>query len=103
MSEAVVRHSHNYSITQDFKRYFDIGVLHETQAKHLLRNGGLPELAKVCPVGIGYDSREKKYYLLPEAFLRNLCKFIAYKAGRRFNMLPGHCPARFSMNPGWWH
>jgi rhamnosyltransferase len=104
VSEAAVRHSHNYSITQDFKRYFDIGVLHETQAKHLLRNGGpagagrkyvLSELAMIA--------EKKKYYLLPEAFLRNLCKFFAYKAGRRFNMLPGHCPARFSMNPGWWH
>jgi len=104
VSEATVRHSHNYSIAQDFKRYFDIGVLHETQAKHLLQNGGpagagrkyvLSELAMIA--------EKKKYYLLPEAFIRNLCKFIAYKAGRRFNMLPGNCPARLSMNPSWWH
>ncbi|MCI5167439.1 MAG: glycosyltransferase [Candidatus Electrothrix sp. GM3_4] len=104
VSEATVLHSHNYSIMQDFKRYFDIGVLHETQAKHLLQHGGpagagrkyvLSELAMIA--------EKKKYYLLPEAFLRNLCKFIAYKTGRSFKMLPGNCPARFSMNPGWWH
>ncbi|CAK8711619.1 Glycosyltransferase 2-like domain-containing protein [Candidatus Electrothrix laxa] len=104
VSKAAVRHSHNYSIIQDFKRYFDIGVLHETQSKHLLQHGGpagagrkyvLSELAMIA--------EQRKYYLLPEAFLRNLCKFIAYKAGRRFHMFPGNFPARLSMNPGWWH
>ncbi|MCW5207564.1 hypothetical protein VU11_02635, partial [Desulfobulbus sp. US2] len=103
VSEARVRHSHNYSIIQDFKRYFDIGVLHETQAKHLLQHGGpagagrkyvLSELALI--------TKKRKYYLLPESFLRNFCKFIAYKMGRRFKMLPGNCPARLSMTPGWW-
>ncbi|MCI5137424.1 MAG: glycosyltransferase family 2 protein, partial [Candidatus Electrothrix sp. AR1] len=93
-----------YSIVQDFKRYFDIGVLHETQAEHLLRHGGpsgagrkyvLSELAMIA--------EKRKYYLLPEAFLRNLCKYIAYKAGRRFKVLPVNYPARLSMNPGWWH
>lgn len=28
VSEAVVRHSHNYSAVEEFKRYFDIGVFH---------------------------------------------------------------------------
>ena len=103
VSEAAVFHSHNYSICQDFKRYFDIGVLHETQKKHLLRHGG--------PAGAGKKYvlsewallvEKKKYYLFPESLLRNLCKFIAYKTGRRFRLLPSHWPARFSMNPGWW-
>jgi rhamnosyltransferase len=103
VSGAAVYHSHNYSIIQDFKRYFDIGVLHETQAEHLLRHGGpagagkkyiLSELALIV--------KKKKYYLLPESFLRNLCKFVAYKTGRKFKMLPSGWPARCSMNPGWW-
>jgi rhamnosyltransferase len=103
VSEAAVFHSHNYSIIEDFKRYFDIGVLHETQAKHLLQHGG--------PAGAGRKyvlsewallAEKKKYYLLPESLLRNLSKFIAYKMGRRFKMLPGRWPARFSMHPSWW-
>lgn len=28
VSEARVRHSHNYSVMEEFKRYFDIGVFH---------------------------------------------------------------------------
>lgn len=46
VSDAAVYHSHNYSIAQDFKRYFDIGVLHETQAQYLLQHGGQLELAE---------------------------------------------------------
>ncbi|MCW5212895.1 glycosyltransferase family 2 protein [Desulfobulbus sp. TB] len=104
ISHAMVYHSHNYSTVQDFKRYFDIGVLHTTQAKHLLRHGG--------PAGAGRKyvlselkliAQKKKYYLLPASFFRNLCKFIAYKVGRKFKMLPTRWSARLSMNPSWWH
>ncbi|HCD7829048.1 TPA: glycosyltransferase family 2 protein, partial [Klebsiella pneumoniae] len=31
IAEAMVRHSHNYSLTEEFKRYFDIGVFHADQ------------------------------------------------------------------------
>lgn len=103
ISEAAVIHSHNYSIIQDFKRYFDIGVLHEIQAKHLLQHGGPAGAGKKYVLSeLAFMSRTRKYSLLPESFLRNLCKFMAYKIGRRFRMLPRHWPARFSMNPGWW-
>jgi rhamnosyltransferase len=103
VSAATVYHSHNYSIIQDFKRYFDIGVLHETQAEHMLRHGGPAGAGKKYILSeLALMAEKKKYYLLPESFLRNLCKFIAYKLGRRFEMLPSGWPARFSMNPGWW-
>jgi len=103
VSGAAVYHSHNYSIAQDFKRYFDIGVLHETQAEHLLRHGGPAGAGKkYVQSELALIIEKKKYYLLPESFLRNLCKFIAYKIGRKFKMFPPGWPARFSMNPGWW-
>ncbi len=103
VSEAAVYHSHNYSIAQDFKRYFDIGVLHEEQQEHLMQFGG--------PAGAGRKyvrselvllAARKKYTLLPESFLRNLGKFIAYKLGRRYRMLPRSRAKKLSMNPGWW-
>ncbi|MCI5195031.1 MAG: glycosyltransferase family 2 protein [Candidatus Electrothrix sp. AW5] len=104
ISHAMVYHSHNYSAVQDFKRYFDIGVLHTTQAQHLLQHGG--------PAGAGRKyvlselkllAQKKKYFLLPEACVRNLCKFIAYKVGRKFKMLPTRWSAHLSMHPRWWH
>jgi hypothetical protein len=40
--------------------------------------------------------------LLPESFLRNLGKFIAYKTGGRHRSLPSDWAGRLSMNPDWW-
>ncbi len=103
VSGSAVYHSHNYSIVQDFKRYFDIGVFHETQAEHMLRHGNPTGAGKkYVRSELALIAEKKKYHLLPEFFLRNLCKFVAYKIGRKFKMLPPGWPARFSMNPGWW-
>ena len=103
ISEAEVYHSHNYSIVQDFKRYFDIGVLHETQAASLLRHGGPAGAGKKYVLSeLALMTKKKRYYLLPASLLRNLCKFAAYKAGRRYRYLPVNWAAHLSMNPGWW-
>ena len=31
IADAMVKHSHNYSLIEEFKRYFDIGVFHADQ------------------------------------------------------------------------
>lgn len=102
VSEALVRHSHNYTLQQDMRRYFDIGVFHDGQQELLLRFGG--------PGGAGrqYVRSEltlllerRQYQLLPEWLLRNAGKFIAYQLGRRQRLLPRGWARRLSMNPGW--
>lgn len=103
VSDACVWHSHNYSMVQDFKRYFDIGVFHVDQAGQLQKFGG--------PGGTGrkYVRSEmelliarKKYGRFPESLLRNLGKFIAYNLGKRYRMLPRYCARALSMNRNWW-
>lgn len=103
VSDAAVYHSHNYSIIQDFKRYFDIGVLHKTQAEHMLRHSGPAGAGKKYVLSeLTLIAQRKKYSLLPEWFLRNLCKLVAYNVGRNCKRLPPGWSARCSMNPGWW-
>jgi rhamnosyltransferase len=41
VSDAQVYHSHGYTIAQEFKRYFDIGVMHQDQA-WILQEFGKP-------------------------------------------------------------
>ncbi|MCI5210885.1 MAG: glycosyltransferase family 2 protein, partial [Candidatus Electrothrix sp. ATG2] len=103
VSDAQVYHSHSYSIIQDFKRYFDIGVLHETQAGTLLQFGGPAGAGRKYVLSeLALMAKKRKYYLLPESFLRNICKFFAYKVGRRYKSLPVNWAAYLSMTPGWW-
>ncbi len=103
VGDAAVYHSHNYSILQDIKRYFDIGVFHVDQKDQLMKFGG--------PGGAGMQFvrseiamlwADKKYYLIPESCLRNLGKFTAYQLGKRYKRLPRCCARRMSMHPSWW-
>jgi rhamnosyltransferase len=102
VSEAVVWHSHNYSIWQDVKRYFDIGVFHAEHQAQLMQFGGpggegrryvLSELTLLL--------ERQCLHLLPEWFLRNLGKFIAYNMGKRYRLLPRSWARKLSMNPHW--
>ncbi len=103
VSEACVWHSHNYSIAQDFKRYFDIGVFHVNQRKQLMKFGG--------PGGAGRKyvlseltllAGRKKYSLLPESVVRNLGKFVAYNLGKHYRKFPRSLARRLSMHRNWW-
>jgi len=100
---AGVYHSHNYSCMQEFRRSFDIGVLH-TREKWLLDTFG-------GAVGHGFNYiksellfilRKRKYILLPVACVRNFFKLIGYKLGRRFYLLPGSLRLLCSLQRNWW-
>ncbi len=103
VSDACVFHSHNYSIKQDFKRYFDIGAFHVCQ-QGMLDKYGTPTGAgkKFVQSEITLLLRRKKYFLLPECLIRTGLKFIAYNLGKRYSILPRNLIAHLSMHPKWW-
>ena len=103
VSEACVFHSHNYSILQDIRRYFDIGVFHADQSGHLKAFGGPGNAGrKYVHSELAMIVRKKKYFLFPEFLLRNLGKYLAYQLGKKYHLLPQPLARKLSMNPGWW-
>jgi len=103
VSEAKVYHSHSYTVWQEFKRYFDIGVFHKTQ-EWILESFGKAE-----GEGMRYIKSEIKYllsnnrwYLLPEFIIRNGMKYLGYKLGLKHDKLPMWMIKRFSMHYRWW-
>ena len=83
VAEALVEHSHAYSFQAEFKRYFDIGVLHR-QERWLLDQFGA-----ASSEGRRFIASELRYLLrrapvqIPSALIHSAVKFIAYLAGRR--------------------
>lgn len=82
VAEAMVLHSHNYTIRQDFKRYFDMGKFHK------MENWLLKEFGKAEGQGVRYTKSEikfllkrKRIYLFPEFVLRLIMKYLGYKLG----------------------
>ena len=103
VSEACVYHSHNYSIWQEFKRYFDIGVFHVDQHEQLMKFGGPAARGKQYVFSeLALILQKKKYLLLPESLLRSGCKFAGYNLGRHYRKLPRSLGSLLSMNHRWW-
>lgn len=103
ISEAAVYHSHNYTIVEEFKRSFDIGVLH-TSERWLMDTFGTAEGvgAKYIRSVFSMLLREKKYLHLFDCFIRSLCKFAGYKLGRSYRKLPAALRPALSMHRLWW-
>jgi rhamnosyltransferase len=102
-ADAPVRHSHDYTIAEEVRRYFDFGVMH-AQIPELLEQFGPPEgegarfvLSELCYMG------KAAPWLLPEVPLRNAAKYAGYRLGRLHSRLPRGLCRWLSMTKVYWH
>lgn len=101
-AEACVHHSHNYSLFDEFKRYFDIGVFHHRETWLL------DWLGRAEGEGKRYVLSELRYLLrhapwrLPEAGMRTLLKYAGYRLGKVEDRLPLGAKRRLSMHSRYW-
>ena len=103
VASAEVYHSHNYSLAEEFKRYFDIGVLHDREKLNLNDYGTAAGRGKKYILHeLEYIRRSGKYFLLVELTGRICVKFSGYKLGRLHRLLPMKIIAACSMNSLWW-
>jgi O-antigen biosynthesis alpha-1,3-rhamnosyltransferase len=103
-ADAIVYHSHNYTLFQEFKRYFDIGVFHKMESWIREAFGKAEgEGMKYLKSEMAYLIKMGKYHLFPELFIRNALKYIGYSLGGSYKWLPGVVIREMSMNREWWH
>jgi rhamnosyltransferase len=102
VSESQVYHSHANNFRQEFKRYFDIGVLHAKQPWMLREFGQASgdgwrfvrsELAYLWP---------SHFWLLPSALLRTALKLIGYRLGRKEKFVSLFWKQQFSLHHRFW-
>lgn len=100
--DACVFHSHDYSIMEEFKRYFDTGVFHAQQPWITEKFGG------ATGEGRKFVLSELRYlvqyapYLIPSALARTFMKLLGYRLGRAHIRLPVSYVPRLSMHRGFW-
>ncbi|MGR7266981.1 glycosyltransferase family 2 protein [Klebsiella aerogenes] len=101
-ANAKVRHSHNYTPIEEFKRYFDIGVFHTDQPWIRDNFGGaggegtkfiISELKFLIANGISW---------LPLAMINNFMKIVGYKLGKNYKKLPKVIIKKCSMHKRFW-
>jgi rhamnosyltransferase len=102
-ADAKVIHSHNYTVSQEFRRYFDIGVFHADK-RDLLESFGTPlgEGKRYVRSEFSQLVGDHEFIRLPESILRNGAKFLAYHLGKRYSSLPRRFAVFCSFNKGWW-
>lgn len=101
-AKAAVYHSHDYSIKEDARRYFDIGVFHRRDEWMVQSFGGATgEGARFVRSELRYLA-QKNPLLLPSVALRTLVKFTFYRLGRMEQKLPLGLKRSLSMNRRFW-
>lgn len=102
VADACVYHSHEYSAWQEFKRYFDIGVLHNRESWLRREFGG------ARGEGRRYVFSEMRYLvktnplLIPGALVRTVAKVAGYWMGKREERLDLRLKSRMSMHRSFW-
>ncbi len=99
---AQCRHSHNYTIIEEFKRYFDMGVFHAREPWIRQQFGG------AGGEGMHYVKSELQFlglqriYLWPAAILRNAVTLLGYKLGQQDARLPISLKRKLGMYKRYW-
>jgi rhamnosyltransferase len=90
VAEAVVFHSHNYSVLQEFKRYFDLGAFFRKEPWILQEYGAAEaEGMRFVRSELGFLLRRGLPHYIPLSFLRILAKGVGYRLGHYAPHLPG--------------
>jgi rhamnosyltransferase len=99
---AVCRHSHNYSLREEFRRYFDIGVFQAREPWIYETFGG------IAGEGMRYVKSElafigvRRCWWWPVSLTRNALKLVAYELSRQEKRLPTPVKKQLGMHKRYW-
>lgn len=102
VAEAIAYHSHDYTVKEEFKRYFDCGVFHRTN------DWLLEKFGSASGEGMKYIKSElstifkNNPLLLPKMVGSTAAKFVGYKLGLNYKKLPDSLKRSFSMHKSYW-
>lgn len=101
-ADAKVYHSHDYTIWQEFKRYFDIGVFHARESWIRKRFGAAEGEGKKFVISEAKCLVKKNPLLLIEMVVRDGMKFLGYRLGLNEKSLSKDFKRKISMGRGFW-
>lgn len=102
VAEACVYHSHAYTCAQEFRRYFDIGVLHSRERWLIDAFGKATGEGKRFVVSQLNYLRATDSWQIPSALFRAGIKLLGYRLGQMEARLTPSVKRRLSMHPAFW-
>ena len=104
VAEAVVRHSHAYTLKQAFRRFFDSGV----SSEQAYMASGAPAVQVMRRRAVDYAVGEMRHLwrtdrgAIPYAILYEGTKWVGLQLGLRHRRLPRRLRPHLSAMPSWW-
>lgn len=101
--KALVQHSHEYSLVEEFRRYFDVGAFHALNPwfiKFLGRAEG--EGKKFVSSEYRYLKNLGRFFPGIRVVFRNGCRWLGYKFGLIHKFFPIKALQLMSMNKSYW-
>ena len=102
VADALVEHSHPYAMAEEFRRYFDIGVLHKRKAWLLNQFGRVSGEGRRFVLSEFLYLLEREPLQIPNALFRTVAKYLGYRMGRYESHMPSGLKCHLSMNKGYW-
>lgn len=101
VAEAKVYHSHNYTLSEQFKRNFDLGVSH---AQYRQIFAGVPaqgEGLRLVKNTFAYLVGQKRYLAILDLLFQSGAKFLGYQFGKHYRAMPQKLLLTCSSNAGY--
>lgn len=102
VASAEVHHSHSYTLKQEFKRHFDIGLSRHTFASLIAIGGKDSSRGKKYLQALLKELSKKKPLLIPYALVQTFVKLSGYKLGQLSVNKPNWFKRLFSSYKGYW-
>lgn len=101
-ADARVVHSHDYTIGQQFRRYFDNGV--SMRGNDMVYAwSGVSRSGSGMVLAVARELiRMRRMRYIPRLLVESAAKFAGYQLGKRHRLLPAALCRRFSMHRGVW-
>lgn len=102
VADACVHHSHSYSMSEDFRRYFDVGVF------HAMNSWLTEEFGRSEGEGFRFVKSELKHlarhapFMIPAALVRTFVKYAGYRLGKLERFFSPGIKRKLSASPYYW-
>ena len=101
-ADAVVKHSHLYSLTEEFRHYFDVGYVRAEHRDLFFTGGGDERRGMIFFSAMVRQLAQEKPHHVPFAVMSTAAKYLGYKAGFHGHTLPVWLKQRLSAQSFFW-
>lgn len=103
VSTALIYHSHNLTLRQEFHRYFSVGVFHR-RAHWILKEFSTADSEgfRFVTSELVFLLKQKKILWIMKAFFSTVIKYLAYKIGLHEQYIPFRIKKKWGVSKNFW-